>query len=284
MQRWVTWMDYLSLLCLSACTRLFFQPSRDLILNPQQLGLRYQDVSFNSADGTKLHGWFFPAQTREIRGTFVQVHGNAENISTHFGSLVWVTNQGYNLLTFDYRGYGQSEGQVSMPGAHDDVRAAIGEARMLSNAHGGKPLILYGQSLGGALLLYTVGTLDDRHDIAVVIVDGAFSSYQALAREKLAGSWWTFLLQPLASVLISDRYAPKHVLEDVSPLPLLVIHGDRDVIVPWHHGREIYERAKAPKWFWKLPGLGHIQAMSAQHRDYRQALLDFLDQVVSASE
>jgi uncharacterized protein len=132
-----------------------------------------------------------------------------------------------------------------MEGVHEDVPAAIGEARVLSEAHGGGPLILYGQSLGGALLLYTVGTLTDRHAIAVVIVDSAFSSYQALAREKLAGSWVTFLLQPLVSILISDRYAPKHVLEAISPLPLLVIHGERDGIVPWPHGRVIYEQEGA---------------------------------------
>jgi uncharacterized protein len=278
------WMGCLSFLCLSACTRLFFQPSRVLIQNPQQMGISYQDVWFSSTDGTKLHGWFFPAQTRPIKGTMVQVHGNAENISTHFASLAWVTTHGYHLWTFDYRGYGQSTGKVSMEGVHEDVRAAIGEARMLSDAHGGGPLILYGQSLGGALLLYTVGTLADRHAIAVVIVDSAFSSYQTLAREKLAGSWVTFLLQPLVSILISDRYAPEHVLGEISPLPLLVIHGERDGIVPWPHGRVIYEQAMAPKWFWKLPGIGHIQAMSAQRGEYRQALLEFLDHVDQTGE
>ena len=284
MRRAALWMGCLSLLCLSACTRLFFQPSRVLIQNPQQLGLSYQDVSFNSADGTRLHGWFFPAQTRPVKGTFVQVHGNAENISTHFASLAWVTKHGYHLWTFDYRGYGQSAGQVSMDGVHEDVRAAISEARVLSDAQGGGPLILYGQSLGGALLLYAVGTLADRHAIAVVVVDSAFSSYQALAREKLAGSWVTFPLQALTPILISDRYAPKRVLADISPLPLLVIHGERDGIVPWPHGGVIYKLAKAPKWFWKLPGVGHIQAMSAQHREYRQALLDFLDHLDPAGE
>jgi uncharacterized protein len=283
MRRASLWMGYLSLLCLSACTRLVFQPSQTLVQNPRQLGLSYQDVAFNSADGTKLHGWFFPAQTRPVKGTFVQVHGNAENISTHFASLVWVIKHGYHLWTFDYRGYGQSAGQVSMEGVHEDVGAAIREARELSNAHGSGPLILYGQSLGGALLLYTVGTLADRHAIAVVIVDSAFPSYQTLAREKLAQSWVTFVLQPLAYTLISDRYAPKHVVANISPLPLLIIHGDRDGIVPWPHGRAIYEQAKAPKWFWKLPGIGHIQAMSAQHREHRQALLEFLDHLGQTS-
>jgi Magnesium chelatase, subunit ChlI len=81
------WMGCLSFLCLSACTRLFSQPSRVLIQKPQRMGISYQDVSLSSANGTRLQGWFFPAQTRPIKGTVVQVHGNAENISTHFGSL-----------------------------------------------------------------------------------------------------------------------------------------------------------------------------------------------------
>jgi hypothetical protein len=262
---------------------LVFQPSQALVQDPRQLGLHYQDVVFNSTDGTKLHGWFFPAQTRPIKGIFVQVHGNAENISTHFASLVWVIQHGYHLWTFDYRGYGQSAGQPSMEGVHEDVAAAIREARALSNAHGSGPLILYGQSLGGALLLYTVGTLADRHNLAVVIVDSAFTSYQTLAREKLAQSWMTFVLQPLAYPLISDRYAPKHIVANIAPLPLLVIHGDRDGMVPWPHGRAIYDQAKAPKWFWKLPGIGHIQAMSAQHGKHRQALLEFLDHLTQTS-
>lgn len=119
---------------INACTHLAFQPARVLFVDPTQLGIAYQDVSFTSADGTALHGWFFPAQTTEVKGTFVQFHGNAENISTHFASLLWVTKHGYNLFTFDYRGYGQSAGTISMPGAHADVSAAIEQARHLSGS------------------------------------------------------------------------------------------------------------------------------------------------------
>ncbi len=100
----------------------------------------------------------------------------------------------------------------------------------------------------------------------------------------MADHWLTFIIQPLAYVLISDRYAPEHVLAEISPVPLLVIHGDRDQIVPVHHGQRIYDRAKAPKWFWKLEGVGHIQAMAPRSGQYRQALLDFLDQLGSVSK
>jgi uncharacterized protein len=274
----------LAVLMLSGCMHVFFYPLRPLVLNPAQLGLSYEDIYFHSADGTKLHGWFFPAKTQPVKGTFIQLHGNAENISTHFRSLVWVIEHGYHLFTFDYRGYGRSAGEVSIEGALDDVLAAIVQARQLAALEGGERLILYGQSLGGALLLYVAGTMADRADIAVVIADSAFSSYQTLARDILASHWLTFLLQPLAYVLVSDRYAPQHVLAEISPVPLLVIHGERDEIIPVQHGQQIYDRAKAPKWFWKLEGVGHIQSMSPHHRQYRQKLLDFLHQLPNISD
>jgi uncharacterized protein len=277
-------LGILALVLLNGCTHLFFFPSRTLVVSPEQLGLEYEDVYFRSADGTRLHGWFFPARIQPVKGAFVQFHGNAENLSTHFRSLIWVIEHGYHLFTFDYRGYGRSEGQVSVEGAVDDVRAAIARARMLPMPEAGTRLVLYGQSLGGTLLLYAAGTMQDRNDMAVVIADSSFSSYQAIAREKLADHWLTFILQPLAYVLISDCYAPEHVLAEISPVPLLVIHGDKDQIVPVHYGQRTYDRAKAPKWFWRLEGVGHIQAMAPRYGQYRQALLDFLDQLGSVSK
>jgi fermentation-respiration switch protein FrsA (DUF1100 family) len=280
--RWPTLLfGCLALLILNGCSRVLFQPSRTLITSPERLGLNYDDIYFRSADGTMLHGWFIPALTQPVKGTFVQFHGNAENISTHFRSLVWVVDHGYHLFTFDYRGYGRSEGTPALGGALDDVVAAIAQARALPTREAGKPLVLYGQSLGGTLLLYAVGTMKDHSDITAVIADSSFGSYQAIAREKLAGHWLTCAFQPLAYVLLSDRYAPESVLAGISPTPLLVIHGDRDEIVPSHHGQRIFDGARTPKWLWRLEGVGHIQAMAPRYGMHRQALLEFLGQVAS---
>src|SRR5688500_8060626 len=169
-------LGFLTLVILNGCTHLFFFPSRALVVSPEQLGLEFEDVYFRSADGTRLHGWFFPAKTQPVKGIVVQFHGNAENLSTHFGSLIWVIEHGYHLFTFDYRGYGRSEGQVSVEGALDDARAAIAQARVLPTPEAGTRLILYGQSLGGTLLLYVAGTMEDRAGMAVVIADSSFSS------------------------------------------------------------------------------------------------------------
>jgi len=269
----------LVLLGFSSCMRLFYQPSRKHVLHPKQLGLVYQEVVFRSADGTQLHGWFFPAQTAESRGTLVQFHGNAENISTHFVSLLWVIQHGYHFFTFDYRGYGRSGGTVSPRGIHEDVMAAVAQARTLTAAARGGRLILFGQSLGGTLLLRAMADIKDRRGIAAVVVDSAFGSYQAIIREKLASHWLTFLLHPLASILVSDRYAPQRVLDKIAPLPLLIIHGSRDRIVPAWHGQRLYEHAQRPKWFWRLEGVGHILSMAPEYPQHRQALLDFLDRL-----
>jgi cephalosporin-C deacetylase-like acetyl esterase len=78
--------------------------------------MEYQDFRIESAGGRKLHAWLFPSgKGAEERGTLVQFHGNAENISTHFISLSWVTTHGYNFITFDYSGYWDSDSEPGRP-------------------------------------------------------------------------------------------------------------------------------------------------------------------------
>ena len=75
-------------------------------------------------DGLKLHGWHLKAKDKS-RGTILQLHGNAENISTHVNSVLWLALEGYDVFNFDYRGYGKSEGSPTLDGVHIDARAAL---------------------------------------------------------------------------------------------------------------------------------------------------------------
>ena len=91
---------------LGSCANLLFFPQRDLVLTPDQVGLAYRDVWFEAADGTRLHGWFLPAEKKMALSaacTVLFLHGNAENISTHLASVSWLPAQGYNVFLFDYR-------------------------------------------------------------------------------------------------------------------------------------------------------------------------------------
>ena len=249
----------LASLMVSACTAVFFQPHRVQVLTPDKLGLAYEEVSFKTRDGLKLIGWFLPAKGPAL-GTVLQLHGNAENISTHFTSLAWMPARGFNVFTFDYRGYGASEGEPTLEGVQQDVDAAV--QTLFSRGDIDKDrIVMYGQSLGGALAAYYVAHSPDRDRLRALIVESAFSGYVEIVREKLADHWFTWPLQWLPQLTVDDRFSPLPTMAKISPLPLLVLHGDQDAVVPVQNGKELYEAALEPKQLWIVAGARHIGTM-----------------------
>lgn len=261
---------------LGACTDLLFFPQRELVLNPDRVGLAYRDVWFEAADGPRLHGWFLPADPDAVRGaacTVLFLHGNAENISTHLASVRWLPKQGHNVFLFDYRGYGRSSGRPSLPGLHLDTEAALGAAFAMAEVDPDRVVVL-GQSLGGAIAITALVRSAYRDRIRALIIEGAFSSYRGIAREKLAGSWLTWPVQWPLSLTIDNQYKPLESIDRISPVPVLIIHGLTDQVVPPHHAEALYAAAREPKELWLVPGADHIQAML--EADTQQRLLAYL--------
>ncbi len=123
----------------------FFYPDRHTYGTPADLGLAYRELEFTSADGTRLHGWFVPA-VGPRRGTVLHVHGNAQNLTAHFAFVAWLPRRGFDVVAFDYRGYGRSEGRPTLRGALDDTIAALAFVRSLPEADPNR-LYVIGQSL-----------------------------------------------------------------------------------------------------------------------------------------
>jgi fermentation-respiration switch protein FrsA (DUF1100 family) len=263
---------------LAGCNGMFFFPYRAQVLSPDELDLKYEDLYFPARDGTRLHAWFLPAEPR-AQGTILFLHGNAENISTHIMSVRWLPAQGFNVFLPDYRGYGASAGEPTVAGVQDDVDSAL---RTLLSRPDVNPdrIVVFGQSLGGAIAIYNIAHSPYRRHIRGLAVESAFASYRGIAREKLAAFWLTWPLQYPLSWLVSDQYSPARAVGDISPIPLLIIQGDRDPIVPVGHGRRLFELAREPKQLWIVPGGGHIQAFQLQ--GYRDRFVAWLQQVLSA--
>lgn len=260
-----------------SCSHVFYQPSPKHFVDPAQFKLKYEDVYFESKDGTKLHGWFFRAKDAKPKGTIVQFHGNAQNISTHFFSLIWLIDHGYNLFTFDYRGYAKSEGKPTQAGIYLDALAAMDKARDFNQLNGNGKFVIYGQSTGGAIALRAIPDYKYYADIDLIVMDSAFSSYQDIAFDKLTGRWFLFPFSPLAYVLVSDAYAADKVFNKITK-PTLVIVGQKDPVVPQKLGKIIYKGIKTKeKWLWKLPKGSHIDAYHHQDGIYRQKFVDFLE-------
>lgn len=261
---------------LAGCTQMFFQPHRQRILTPETFGLAYQEVRFKTGDGFVLFGWFLPAQG-DAAGTIMFLHGNAENISTHISAAAWLPAQGFNVFLIDYRGYGASAGSPSLAGAQRDIDAAMQTLLARSDIDRNR-IVVYGQSLGGALAGYNVAYSTYRDHVRALVVESAFSSYAGITREKLAASWLTWPFQWLASLTVDENFSPLPAMKLVSPIPLLVIHGDQDAIVPVHHGQRLYDAALEPKQLWVIPGAGHIQGMRREM--WRDRFVAYLREVL----
>jgi fermentation-respiration switch protein FrsA (DUF1100 family) len=261
------------------CSHVFYQPSPKHFVDPAQFKLKYEDVYFHAKDGTKLHGWFFKSKSLKPKGTIIQFHGNAQNISTHVFSLIWLIDHGYNLFTFDYRGYAKSERKPSQAGIYQDALAAFDIGRKFNQQHGNGKLIIYGQSTGGAISLRAIPDYQFYEDIGLIVMDSAFSSYQDIAFDKLTSRWFLYPLSPLAYVLVSDAYAADKVFDKITK-PTLVIVGMKDKVVPPKFGKTIYKGIKSgKKWLWKLPQGNHIDAYHHAQGIYRQKFVELLDQI-----
>lgn len=256
----------------AGCSSLFFYPQKEHFDNPALNLVSYEDIYFMTADGLKLHGWRIKAKDKN-RGTILQLHGNAENISTHVNSVLWLTLEGYDVFTFDYRGYGKSEGSPTLDGVHTDAQAALETVLKLPETNKERVFVL-GQSLGGAIAVYTVATSQYKSYIKAVIIDSAFSSYRGIAREKLAQFILTWPFQYPLSFLFNDYYSPVKWVKDIYPLPVLIIHGDQDTISPVHHASILFDAALNPKEIWLVNGAEHIQSFAM--KDIRERFLEYL--------
>lgn len=260
-------------------------------------GLVYQEQMVASEDGTKLATWYFPTlenvkkkpelvfaeKPTETRAIVVQFHGNAENMTTHYRFLSWLPFNGYDLLTFDYRGYGQSVGKKNITGIFSDVKAMLHYADQLaSEKH--LPLIVYGQSLGGSLLLRALQETS-LTNLKLIVIESSFWGYQMIAREKLAGFWLTWPFQWLAYLLVSDHYRPGGKgLEKLPPVPKVLIYSEHDPVVPINHGEELFRDLKDPKYFWKHSTPGHVNAMFVEQGKYREELLAMMKAVTARAD
>jgi fermentation-respiration switch protein FrsA (DUF1100 family) len=269
-----------SLALLPACDSYFFYPQRNFVANPYLDRVVHEDVFFQSPDGVRLQGWFL-RPNGEPRGTILFLHGNAGNISTHVGAVLWLALEGYQVFLFDYRGYGRSEGTPGMEGIHEDALAAID--RLFRTVGVDKDrIVVFGQSLGGAVAVYAVANSPHRDRIRALVIDSAFSGYRRIAREKISEVALLWPFQAPLSLLVTDRYSPSRWIGRIGTVPVLILHGDADKVVPVRHGERLYRLAEEPKQLWIAPGAGHIQALS--DGNLRKRLLSYLDSVLQGRE
>ncbi len=249
---------------------LFFEenfiyfPTRAHDWTPAEAGLASEEAWLTAEDGVGIHGWFLPAPGS--RFTVLFAHGNAGNISHRLDRARLLQSRlQADVFLFDYRGYGRSEGGPDEEGTYRDARAAY---RYLVEQRGlpAERLLLLGESLGSAVVL----------DLALVrpcralILESPFTSVPDMAKA-------VFPFLPVASILRTryDNLAKVGRLR----VPLLVLHGDRDSVVPFEQGRRVFEAAPEPKRFFRIAGADHNDTYVTGGEAYWRALTSFVQSV-----
>jgi fermentation-respiration switch protein FrsA (DUF1100 family) len=244
----------------------FFFPDQTIVDTPNRHGIRYESLQITAQDGTLLSAWFFPG-AGPIHGTVLYLHGTTQNISGHFQRITWLPSAGFNVLALDYRGYGESDGLPSVKGADLDIDAAMRTLLSRADVDPGR-IFVFGQSIGGALAIRYVAHSRYRANIRALIADSPFAHYGLIAQEKFAA------LSIMRPFLVDSRYSPQAAVASITPIPLLLIHGERDDVIGAHHSRLLFEMAEEPKDLWSIPGAGHIEATRSPR--VRQRLTSFL--------
>ena len=263
------------LLSLSGCSSLLFYPEPGQPITPTAAGLKYSDVLITAADGTRLHGWWLPAkQGVPLKGTVLHLHGNGGNLAYHLGATAWLPAQGYQVLMLDYRGYGLSQGAPGLPAVYQDIGAAFDWLQHQPQTQG-QPLIVLGQSLGGAMgLHYLSGHPAQRARVKAMVLDGVPASYREVGQFALSTSWLTWPLQVPLSWLVPDADSAVYAMPGMEGVPMLIFHSLDDPVVPLSNGLRLYQAAPLPKVLQLTRG-GHVQTFADP--TWRQVMLRYLD-------
>jgi pimeloyl-ACP methyl ester carboxylesterase len=235
---------------------LLYFPSRKLLHTPADANLGFAELAFAAADGTRLHGWWVPARAPLI-GHVLLCHGNAGNAGDRVPQLELLSAAGFDVLAFDYRGYGRSSGRPSEHGTYLDARAAR-DALLRRDGVDGARVLYLGESLGGAVALALALELPP----AGLILQSTFTSVRDLARRHYP------LIPP---ALVPDAYPSLRRIARLQA-PLLVLHGARDEIVPRMHADALLEAAPAPKRMHVFPGAGHNDLLTCAGPAWAQAI------------
>lgn len=232
-------------LLVSSCQRWFFHPQKVLIYNPKICSADPQDIFVEKDKGGILHGWYFKTN-KKSKGTIIFLHGNSRNISTETEPMLWVLDEGFNLLVFDYSGYGASQGKPTIAGVLYDGLEFI-DAVMKDNTIDKSNIIIHGQSLGGAVASHIARYSPYADKFKVLVMDSTFTSWRNIAKEVASKNFFTWMWQYPVYWDMPKEYSSTENLKNSKIPNTLIIHSKVDKLVGYSNAETLFYSAKENK-------------------------------------
>ena len=260
---------------LYALLRLFdyvqvYQPRTELITDPSTIHSAPEDIFFTSGNGYQLNGWFFPSIGHSPWKEWVILisHGNGGNISYRLSLYELWIQAGFNVLAYDYKGYGLSSGRPSEQGTYEDATNAY--EWLIKRGFKSNNVIALGESLGGAVAT----ELATRRPLAGLILQSTFTGIKDLGKEL-------FPWLPVETIGSID-YATLRKLPDIN-LPLLILHSKEDTMIPFHHAESNFRASQEPKLLRELIG-NHNDGLAVSADRYRSHITEFKELLITKKE
>ncbi len=245
----------------------------------------WEAVNFSSADGLRLTGWFIPPDPSAQGATLILVHGLGSNRSSLLGQAALLHEHGYGALLIDLRNHGESEGAVTTLGYTEleDIQGAIDYLTTRPDVDSNR-IGLLGISMGASTVIRAAAHIPT---VKAVIAQAAFTSLEDNLVHGIRAllNLPPFPFAPLV-VWFGERAAqvdiaqvrPIDEIDDISPRPILIVHGELDKIIPVDNARQLYQAANDPKYIYIVPSAGHGGFLQMDGHNFEQVLVDFLDQ------
>lgn len=217
------------------------------------LSYTIESYFIESTSGNALNTWILRHKEIEPKATIVYYHGNAGDLTSRHWSMSLMLQHGFQVFAIDYSGYGLSHGKATRKNVFQDGLSAL-EAIAQREDVEKKPLILYGQSLGGHLSAAVSGQKAELID--ALVIEGAFSSHKDIGKTfaGFLGTWF-----------VREMYSGKKNIQDYHK-PVLIIHSDEDEVVPFEMGQTLFKNANEPKEFYHIKGC-HICGSRLYHEE-----------------
>lgn len=257
-------------------------PRFPLESNPKHYGYDYENVEFITEDNLKIKGWFIKSITPSEK-TIILLHGWGADKGNILPSTLFLNHRGnYNLLYFDFRNHGESEGNVSSLGFLEskDVEAAIKFLKEKKSEFA-KDIGILGISMGGSVGILTAGR---NPQIKAIVVESPFDFFNETIYRfaKIFYGFPKYPLMPLTIFFINlrlgfnpNKYSSYYFIEKISPRPIFLIAGAADVRIPKDTIENLYKKAKEPKQFWIVPDADHCEAYYKSGIEYEKKVLEF---------